>query len=705
MRTDGKKWRSGWYVESVQELKRELDQVITLRPDIPSEPGGWWHQYVCPQHHTELLFDPLAPDCGEYACPYGCRLTGEPYRAAWLVFKHQAMARYALQAAAVYAATRETAYADLGTSIIVRYAERFPNYPVHPDAQPWMLKGRAFHQALTEAIWASTLLRAHLLLADEGNKLQKGQAQSFDRFLFMLESSMKEYHRILTFERGNPENNYTAWLNAALCCIYAVRGQKEELQAHIERVGGFRHHLSIAVRPDNFEFEGSTYYHLFVLRAYFIAAEMAQRFGIDLYSAAGDRGQTLQGMLDALLPLADRSGYLAALHDGPYAREPFAREIAEIAEIGLAKYGRTDYVPLLAQAYRQLYGSPRRFGLEAVVFGSGEWDLSRPNDGSGSLLLEDSGFAVLRQTANGLSCIVDFGPHGGSHGHYDKLNLIVNGPRSPLAPDRGTVPYGSPLKKMWYPATACHNTVTVGGRSQREAEGRCLRFEATEMHAYGWFSSEQAYKGCKLDRHLFAAGEFVLDWFTVELDAAEPRAVQWWFHSLGELLPGSGKGSNGVSDGNSGTSGNNAYSSNDGNGGWAACANPPAGGDGYSYIEWLGQWERQRAGEAVQLKFRQAAGDCLSVSLLTAEGSALYHVASPGTADDPTRPMHGIMHEQSGTMLHFVAAYRCSDEPFSLSWAGSNSDDAGTNKSLEVSRKDGKLVCRFALTDSGLKER
>ena len=85
---------------------------------------------------------------------------------------------------------------------------------------------------------------------------------------------------MLTQDRGNPENNYTAWLIAALFSIYAVQGEAEARL--VVKEGGLRHHLSIAIRPDQLEFEG-VYYHVFVLRAYLIAAEMGTRVGEELF--------------------------------------------------------------------------------------------------------------------------------------------------------------------------------------------------------------------------------------------------------------------------------------------------------------------------------------------------------------------------------------------------------------------------------------
>ena len=94
---------------------------------------------------------------------------------------------------------------------------------------------------------------------------------------------MTEYHHMLTQDRGNPENNYTAWLIAALFSIYAVQGEAEKPRRLVVKEGGLRHHLSIAIRPDQLEFEGGVYYHVFVLRAYLIAAEMGTRVGEELF--------------------------------------------------------------------------------------------------------------------------------------------------------------------------------------------------------------------------------------------------------------------------------------------------------------------------------------------------------------------------------------------------------------------------------------
>jgi oligo-alginate lyase len=657
-----------WCADSVDRMAGELDELLAAGVEIPGEPGGWWHQYVCPVHHTELQFDPLEKDALEYRCLHGCSLEGEPYRGAWLVFKHQSLARYALQAAAVYSASGESRYAQLGRFILVRYARQYPHYPVHPEAQPWMLKGRAFHQALTEAIWATTLVRAYLLLTDEGVSFSPDEAEELESFWSMMETSMTQYRAILIHERKNPENNYTAWLNAALAAIYAARpkdAKASEMKQLIEDEGGILHHLTIGVHPDGFEFEGSTYYHVFVLRAYLIAAEMAERFGMNLYGIRGEQGQSFEGMLDVLTELASGQGMLPALHDGPYQRIPYAREIAEIFEIGYAKYRKSEYANPLLEVYRQLgrmmpgKENGKRGGLEAVVFGATEDMETGGAEARCSRLLEHTGFAVLRQKEQPLSVIADFGPHGGSHGHYDKLHISLEHRMGPVAPDMGMVPYGSSLRKEWYAETSSHNTVSIEGTSQAPHTGECVRYESDDSSSYLWIRSKDAYPSCLMNRHLLVTEDWVLDWFEVELEQEQQR-IDWWFHHLG------------ISE--------------------AAVNNWEQVRSKYGIHTTLThRWNANKAACPLSLKFPD--GDYrIAMTVLSSEPQTeLFRIETPGPADDPSMTAEGLVVRIRGQRAQIVAVYRDGDMPIQLQWVSGEKD----TRELMLASADHSWRCRL----------
>ena len=307
----------------------------------------------------------------------------------------------------------------------------------------------------------------------------------------------------------------------------------------------------------------------------------------------------MQGMLAVLVRLADQNGSLPALHDGPYRRAPYAREIAEIVEIGLSVYGDKSYRRLLDNVYRELNGEAGRIGmLEALLYGTGHWDgrygmaasevkdshrktsegvwevgdvievrvtrevqgagdaehanqagnetegkearKARDNEGrnqndlpdlsASSVFLPHSGFALLKSNhSNGLQALVDFGPHGGSHGHFDKLNLCRE-PATIARPWYRTVRF-DPEEGMVSPYSLPQHR--LGWTTLPESDRRkCIRYESGSDFTYLWVRSDQAYEQGVLDRHLILTDDWLLDWFEVELE--EPAAVDWWFHYIGQ---------------------------------------------------------------------------------------------------------------------------------------------------------------------------
>jgi hypothetical protein len=92
-----------------------------------------------------------------------------------------------------------------------------------------------------------------------------------------------------------------------------------------------------------------------------------------------------------------------------------------------------------------------------------------------------SGNAILAAGTgtNATWICMKYGPHGGGHGHPDKLNFVLYGGGLVIAPDPGTANYGVPIQGGWFRTTLAHNTLTVDERSQQPAQGRCEAFLAT----------------------------------------------------------------------------------------------------------------------------------------------------------------------------------------------------------------------------------
>jgi Heparinase II/III-like protein len=371
---------------------------------LPAGRGGWWHHYVCPVHgvelaHAGLLTGAFPPDGAP--CAHGCRVDTPDVRGAWTVLAHQACARAILAAASGSADERAAAI-----GLLREYADRYAALGTtpHGGAAGWMLRGRLFQQALTEAIWAVTIGRAARLLGDPVPGLTGALAEAA---LTARDALVAD---------GGFRSNYTAWLDAAGA---ACTGKPEWLDG----LHGIFAHVLAATHADGWEWEASTYYHSFVLRAYRHA--IAAVPDVPVPAAVRER---IAAMAEVLRVLVTRGGMLASLHDGPYRRAEWDRELAEL-----------DMSP-----------APRR---PVTVY-------------------RDAGYAIL--SAAGVQAVVDYGPHGGAHGHLDTLSLHLYGDDVPWQPDPGQVPYGHADWRRYYASTAAHPTFSVDGLDQAACTGELV---------------------------------------------------------------------------------------------------------------------------------------------------------------------------------------------------------------------------------------
>jgi heparinase II/III-like protein len=424
---------------------------------LPDGRGGWWHDYVCPAHGVAL--DAVGLTSGKFPsagapCRYGCRIDTERVRDAWTVLAHQECARRIV----ALAGAGDT---DVATRLLAEYAVRYASVPTeHEGAAGWMLRGRLFQQALTEAIWAvrlGTAARALPTVPPEVRAL-------LDSLACQAATARREL-----VDQGRFTSNYTAWLNAAGALCSGDPGW-------LDGPHGTHQHVLAATGADGWEWEASTYYHSFVLRAYLLA--LRGRPDAEIPEPVLTR---LREMVAALAAVRTPGGTLPALHDGPYAGVGVEDEYAELWAL-VAERGWPVPVPT----------------EPVTVFGR-------------------AGYAVLR--ARGLHAIVDFGPHGGAHGHRDKLALYLYGTTSNWQPDPGQVPYGHPYWRAHYAATAAHPTFQVDGAEQAECAGSLVEADDTSVTV----AVDTAYDGVRARRRLAVRDGVLSDTLTVASDT--PRRI------------------------------------------------------------------------------------------------------------------------------------------------------------------------------------
>ncbi|KQT97654.1 heparinase II/III domain-containing protein [Sanguibacter sp. Leaf3] len=660
-------------------------------PQVSRSRGGWWHDYVCPTHGTELG----APVDDRHPCPHGCTLVGPGYAAAWTVLEHQAWARRArlLARRAVSAEVAEGAAGwvagprddRLEAEAVVR--ELAATYAQvggwSEQSEPWMLRGKLFSQALTEAIWAVQVADAVTELATDPGAADRLGVETVAMVEGLLETVTAARH-VLVVEQQNPQSNYTAWLDAAggllSSAARALTGDRADSAAggsagaparDVARAvaepaetepaeTGAGHdrlaagpdgrpwveatwaHTALAIGDDGWEWEGSTYYHLFVLRAYLLAHRGIAPSDVDETAL-----RTIASMVRVLVELAAPDGSLPALHDGPYDRLGVHLEVLEVCALAGQLWASTGLETVEAQA-RSRAGADHD-GLEDLL---GGWFAGPPlpalETSRGSRLFDDVGYAVLRSPDGSWQAVLDAGPHGGSHGHLDKLGLYLYGPDGPWQPAPGVPPYASALRKGYYARTLAHPTVQVDGLDQAESSGTIVswsvghgpaptptptpstvgqtpttdeettsgRMPTTSVLA----RADDAYPGVRLSRQVVMEDEYLLDVVTVSCD--RERDITLALRPAGRLDV--------TADGDGWTT---RWSGPDGRGpelhgvhrsssGAALVARPGRGpSDDPARVLTVGDWEA-RATQVTYVSAYSTQGAVESVELLDAAGEA-----------------------------------------------------------------------------------
>jgi MYXO-CTERM domain-containing protein len=476
---------------------------------LPPEGGQWTLWYVCPTHGVRLTHE----GSGRHVCPVdGEVLTGWPYDQVVYSWMHSDLAAYARDLGLAWRLTGNPSYAAGAADILRAYAATYSTYPLHNiDGNPSGSAGRVLSQTLDEAIWLVPVAWAYDLIADS-TALDDADRAAIEHELLRAAA---------TVIRRNPSglSNWQSWHNAGIAAVgFALDDPTLVAAALRDPANGFERQLADSVSADGFWYEGSWGYHFFALDALLYTAELAQRAGYDAYGHPA-----LRGMLEAPVRFAMPDGSLPAFNDSGTASVRSQRRAYEAA---WNRYADPLFAAPLAAASR---------GRDALLWGAAAVP-ETDELAFGSLLFPDAGYAVLRTGAgdDAAYLALDFGPHGGWHGHYDKLGFVLYARGAQLALDPGTQSYAAPTHDTWDKVTVAHNTVVVDETTQAEATGTLHRFAALPDLAAAAADAGDAYAVAALERTLLLCPEYVVDRFRVASRDGAPHDVDWVAHLVGE---------------------------------------------------------------------------------------------------------------------------------------------------------------------------
>lgn len=503
--------RLPWARKAYEQQKRAADAWLAAPVPIPEGETGWYHDYFCPDHAVMLRYDPARLE--EHVCPVdGKAWRGPRFDAYWRSATHARIFGSLYALALVHRISGERRYAEAAAGILRDYAAFFPTTIPHGR---WAGKGRIMAQSLDEAVAILQPLKAYALVAPSG-VLTPEDRRAIENEWF------KPTAELLEAQTGAIHNIH-CWHNAAIGMIGLLLGDRGRIEFAIENPrSGFLAQVEKGVSAEGFWFEGSAGYHFYTLSALIELVVAAERNGIRLVA----RAPKLKRMFDAPLALADPFLVVHATNDG--GAVSLANQAVHYEHAAVWYPEERVYREVLARAYGK-----ERATLTALLYGVE--DLPPPGEGvrAASALLPATGFGVLRgELAGGPAFVLmDFGPHGGGHGHPDKLNVIVAGLGRTLAPDLGTSGYGIPLNSAWYRQSVSHNVVVVDGKSQTPAEGNLVAFNGEGALKWVAARCDTAYPGVAWTR---TAALLDFDILIVDRLASDrDRRYEWVYHNHG----------------------------------------------------------------------------------------------------------------------------------------------------------------------------
>ncbi len=457
--------RCEWAKRRWRVLVQNAEDWLRETVALPPRGGNWYHYYACPEHGAALRTGEKVGEWQwEHICPVdNKRFRSDPsrpeqdYDGCVLMTLHGQLANRVRDLGILYQVTRSRQYADRAREIARLYAERYASYPLHTiRGEARIGGGKVGPQTLDEAVWLIPMAQGVDLVWEV---LTESERDLLTQKLFL--PAAREV--ILPHQMG--VHNIQCWKNSAVGLVGLLTGEEELIQQAIFNPDrGYWTQMRKGVTADGMWWEGAWGYHFYTLSALWHLTEAARNCGIDLY------GDELKRMYDAPLRFATPSLTLPAFND---STEVNLRAQAPAYELAYARYKNPLYLPLLAASNRE-NDYALWFGVESLPrAGAVQWR---------SANYPTSGYAVLAKgRGQGATWLcLKYGPHGGGHGHPDKLHLEIHADGEPLAADPGMARYGVPIHADWYRTTVAHNTVVIDGSDQQPTEGKCLQFGAID---------------------------------------------------------------------------------------------------------------------------------------------------------------------------------------------------------------------------------
>ena len=483
---------------------------------IPKQGGNWTLYFVCsdgskiPYHSNQST---------EFYChSTNETLTGEKYISSWRAYRHrEIITDFALVSALSYLMTGDEIESKIAVDILIQYSEIYLSLPITDKRnQSGDEGGKLTTQSLDEAILLIDLAWVYHLVKPVMNSSQK----------FDVENNLLLAGIGVLDSPGNNKkdllSNWYSYHNSAKGIIAAATGNLSLLNESLFSSGGLIFQIQNGFDQHGFWHEGSLAYHNYTLTAMALHLDSSYFLGIDLYNYQWENSagklMHISSLFSTHLQLMKPTGQFPKLND-----DIDGLDIGDMRD--LLEYSNLHWDDLIFDYHLNLSRSTNNIpSLRSMIWMSSMEKISSNSEIAGwndvSKDFNEFGVSIIRK--NGVFILVDFGPHGGWHGHRDKLNIEVSTISGDLISDPGTVSYSLDSSREWYRSTYAHSTVLLDDSEQLETSGYLLSSE----HNSNYSIVVVGYNDSRFDANIYRgivvipltdSGVIIFDFIHVEL--------------------------------------------------------------------------------------------------------------------------------------------------------------------------------------------
>ena len=457
----------------------------------------------------------------------------------------------------LYNLTNDAKYAKLVRDILMKYATLNPTLQKHPQATSGS-PGRIFWQALNDANW---LVYSGMAFDMARNAFTQADIAAIEKGAFKpeVEYITKDLQRWFDLI-----HNHGVWACAGVGIVGLATNNKEYVDMALYGTAkngnsGFLAQMDKLFAPDGYYTEGPYYVRYAILPFYLFANALHHaRPELKIFE---HRNRILQKALLAGLQQTNLDGKFFPLNDAIKEKDYTTNEMIAAMGIAWEVYGRNDAFLPVAKKQNRVSLSKGGVAIAAAV-ASGHIPEYYPytsveyTDGVNGI---EGGLTMLRQgKGSDLSTLIfKYTSHGLSHGHFDRLNMVLFDKGNEILSDYGSArfvnveqKYGGrylPENDAYASQTIAHNTIVVDEASHFNAnEKTSEQYHPSKL--YGSLSSSSqvvsaketnAYKNIQLVRTLYFlqlkdGRKIVVDIFNAF--SGEVHQFDLPFHYNGQLI-------------------------------------------------------------------------------------------------------------------------------------------------------------------------